>query len=58
MSPSQRQAMLLAAEDYERTAALVERDRYAAALSSNHHLSDGETSGHAAAPEGPDSSAH
>ena len=40
MVPSERQAMLLTADDYERIAARVEKDRQQMDRSSNAHMFD------------------
>ena len=51
MVPSERQAMLLAADDYERIAARVERDGQQLDCPSNGRMIDSLTSGHAVAAE-------
>ncbi len=58
MAPSERQAMLLTAEDYERIAAQVEKERRQAAWHSNHHMIDSDTGSHAVTADRPDGSAH
>ena len=49
MGPSERQAMLLMADDYERSAALVERHGQEVSWPFNGHMID--SGGHAAAAE-------
>jgi hypothetical protein len=44
MGPSERQAMLMTADDYERIAALVEKDRQQVDWSSDGHMIDRPTS--------------
>jgi hypothetical protein len=51
MGPSERQAMLLTADDYERIAALIEKDRQQVDCPSNGHMIDRLTGGHAVAAD-------
>jgi hypothetical protein len=44
MAPSERQAMLMAADDYERIAALVDKDGQQVDWSSNGHMINRPTS--------------
>lgn len=51
MGPNERQAMLLTAEDYERIAALADKDGRPVDHPSNGHMIDSANGGHAVAAE-------
>jgi hypothetical protein len=51
MGPSERQAMLLTADDYERIAELVEKDGQPVNHPSNGHMIDTFNGGHAVGAE-------